>query len=147
MTLHVTAPAGIRVERMGVASGDVEVTAVRGPATANTSSGDVSGRDVDGDVEVIDPEGDVSVEASSGDVTVADPGGDVDVSASSGDVSIRFRAEAGATVSAEAGSGNVETSGLDVSTDGSTLETTVGDGPRTVDVSTSSGDVEIVEDG
>ncbi|WP_226011188.1 DUF4097 family beta strand repeat-containing protein [Halomicrobium salinisoli] len=170
LDLHVTVPADVRVERIDVASGDVELTGVRGPTTVDTSSGDVRARDVDGDVtvdtssgdvtlqsvgvatvdvssgdvEVIDADGNVTADTSSGDVTVANPGGDVDVSASSGDVSIRLPAEPGATVSADVTSGDIETTGLDVSTDGSTLETTVGDGSRTVDVSTSSGDVEIV---
>lgn len=173
LDLHVTAPAATRVERIDVASGDIELAGVRGPTSVDTSSGDVRARDVDGDVtadtssgdvslqsvggatvdvssgdvEVIDAAGGVSVEASSGDVTVADPGGDVDASASSGGVSIRLPADVGAAISAEVTSGDIETTGLDVSTDGSTLETTVGDGSRTVDASTSSGDVEIVVEG
>ncbi|WP_225335591.1 DUF4097 family beta strand repeat-containing protein [Halomicrobium urmianum] len=152
MDLHVTVPADIRAERIDVASGDVELAGVHGPTTVDTSSGGVRVRDVDGDVtvdtssgdaEVIDAAGDVTVEASSGDLTVTNPGGDVDASASSGDASIRFPAESGATLSVETSSGGIDTTGFDASTDGSTLTTTVGDGSRTVDVSTASGDVEI----
>lgn len=61
------------------ASGDVQVGAVRGPATVGTASGDV---------RLESAEGAVQVRTASGDVRVGELGGDLSVSTASGDVAV-----------------------------------------------------------
>lgn len=118
-------------------SGNVEIDRVTGDVSADTGSGDVEISDVTGDVSADTGSGsitltdvqarDISADTGSGDIDMQRVTGNISVDTGSGDITGRD-ITAGASISADTGSGSVRFEG-DLS------------GVRQINIDTSSGDV------
>jgi len=131
--------------RLTTHSGDVSAEDLRGDASLQTRSGDVDVLDVLGNLRLQTRSGDVNVDSGSTDIDADTRSGDVHVRArkatrvraqtSSGDVHVSVPDRTYA-VQAQAASGDEN---VDVRTDP--------DAPRSIDASTTSGDVHVDRDG
>jgi hypothetical protein len=131
--------------RLVTRSGDVSAANLGGDADLQTRSGDVNASHVLGTVRLQTRSGDVDVDSPSADIDADTRSGDVDVRArdatrvraqtSSGDVHVSVPDRTYA-VQARAASGDED---IDVRTDPAA--------PRTIDASTTSGDVHVSRDG
>jgi hypothetical protein len=123
------------------ASGDVLVSRVGGEIRANSASGNVRVADATGQVNANSASGDVEVE-----LTRLDGTGDMKFSSASGNVHVRMPSNVDAQVSLSTVSGDIETNfPIEVKRSrhgsGSRAEGQLGNGARTLKISSASGDV------
>lgn len=137
-------------------SGDQMIGSVNGPVRAQTGSGDIeidgAGGGLDahtgsGDIQVNAVGGAIKAQTGSGDIDVAQiRKADVDVRTGSGDVRLRLPADAAFTLTAQTGSGSIETT-HPMQVQGrrrrNRLEGTVRGGGNRVDITTGSGSIDI----
>ncbi|WP_408959018.1 DUF4097 family beta strand repeat-containing protein [Natrinema sp. 74] len=156
LDLEAAVPAGIRLARAKTTNGDIEVRDVAGELVADTTNGriDVEGVDggfvadsTNGTIHAAEVSGDVRAETTNGtiDATLAADGGDLTVDSTNGDVTVRAPPSLDATVTVSTTNGDVSIAGFDgsdVSSEGD-VETTLGDGTRTVRIETTNGSVTV----
>jgi len=172
---EITAPAETQLHSE-TGSGDVIVEGIHGPVSARTGSGDVKMSGLHADVTAYTGSGDakfesieaghLEIETGSGDVELREVrcaaqvrtgSGDIEAQGEpqeawrlrtgSGDVTLRLPADLGFDLDAHTGSGDVETHGLAITTEGTfghgNLRGKVRGGGVPVEVQTSSGDIRI----
>jgi hypothetical protein len=126
--------------RVATTSGDVNLSGVRGPLEATSISGDISIRDV--------VEGPVNVNTTSGRISGAGAlSVDLSLSSVSGDVRLDLPVDTGFRVSIQTISGDIDAPGLRGGGRRSEWSATLGDGAHTVNITTTSGDVRIRQEG
>jgi hypothetical protein len=143
--------------RASAGSGTIHATGIAGGLTASSGSGNVkleqtAAGDVDistgsGDVEIKGVKGGAKVSTGSGSITAqGDPTGDWRLHSGSGSVRVNFPSQAAFNLVARSSSGNIETS-HEISVQGNIspreLRGKVGAGGPLVELSTSSGSIEI----
>jgi Putative adhesin len=143
--------------RASAGSGTIHATGIAGGLTASSGSGNVkleqtAAGDVDistgsGDVEIKGVKGGAKVSTGSGSITAqGDPTGDWRLHSGSGSVRVNFPSQAAFNLVARSSSGNIETS-HEISVQGNLspreLRGKVGAGGPLVELSTSSGSIEI----
>src|SRR5580704_10173804 len=143
--------------RASAGSGTIQATGIAGGLTASSGSGSVrleqtAAGDVDistgsGDVEIKGVQGGAKVSTGSGSITAqGDPTGDWRLHSGSGSVRVVFPSQAAFNLVARSSSGNIETS-HEISVQGNIspreLRGKVGAGGPLVELSTSSGSIEI----
>jgi hypothetical protein len=143
--------------RASAGSGTIHATGIAGGLTASSGSGNVkleqtAAGDVDistgsGDVEIKGVKGVAKVSTGSGSITAqGDPTGDWRLHSGSGSVRVNFPSQAAFNLVARSSSGNIETS-HEISVQGNLspreLRGKVGAGGPLVELSTSSGSIEI----
>jgi len=143
--------------RASAGSGTIHATGIAGGLTASSGSGNVkleqtAAGDVDistgsGDVEIKGVKGGAKVSTGSGGITAqGDPTGDWRLHSGSGSVRVNFPSQAAFNLVARSSSGNIETS-HEISVQGNIspreLRGKVGAGGPLVELSTSSGSIEI----
>lgn len=152
LSLALSVPRTLHVERVESTNGDVAVADVAGPTSILTTNGTVEATVVHGDVDVTSTNGDVSVDriegavtvdATNGDVTVVGGTGDVDVETENGSVEVTLVAPPDATLDLETSNGDITVDVPGVSVSGDSVSTTLGEGLRLVSATTTNGDVTI----
>jgi DUF4097 and DUF4098 domain-containing protein YvlB len=151
-----------RFDRLSTASGNITVSAVTGQININTASGDVLVKDVSGTIHANTASGEMRVQDVSGAVSANSASGDVEVeiarlegsddmkfSTASGDVSVRLPTNLDATVSMSSMSGSIKTNfPIEVKQreygPGSTASGRLGNGSRSLRISSASGDVSLM---
>jgi DUF4097 and DUF4098 domain-containing protein YvlB len=143
--------------RATAGSGGIHAIGIAGGLTASSGSGSVkleqtAAGDVEigtgsGDVEIKGAKGAVKVQTGSGSITAqGDPAGDWRLHTGSGDVSVEFPQQASFNLLARTSSGNIDTS-REIAVQGKLspreLQGKVGSGGPTVELSTSSGSIQI----
>ncbi|MFY9803283.1 MAG: DUF4097 family beta strand repeat-containing protein [Candidatus Acidiferrales bacterium] len=143
--------------RASAGSGEIHAIGIAGGLTASSGSGNVKFEqtapgDVEigtgsGDVEIKGAKGAVKVQTGSGSISAqGDPAGDWRLRTGSGNVTVELPQQAGFNLVARTSSGNIETN-RQISVQGKLspreLQGKVGAGGPTVDLSTSSGSIEI----
>ncbi len=136
---EITVCGGTGDREISSTSGDVWVKELSGSVSVSTSSG---GIDISGD------RGCGNMESTSGDVclSLVELSGDIFVSTTSGEVTMELPKEASLKFEAGTTSGEINTffdDALKFSKRGNHAEGTVGSGERTVEITTTSGDVRI----
>ena len=152
----------LNLEKVSTASGNIEVTDVRGDVNVSTASGDVSLKGVNGrinastasgEMRVVDVVGEVNAQTASGDVEVeiAQLQGteDMKFSSASGDVRVKLPSNVDADVSMSSATGSIKTDfPIEVKErrygPGSEARGQLGNGSRSVRLSTASGDVSLM---
>lgn len=139
-------------------SGDVKMSGLQADVTAHTGSGDAKFQDIEagrleietgsGDIELHEVRCAVQVRTGSGDIEAqGEPQGAWRLHTGSGDVTLRLPSDLGFDLDAHTGSGDVETNGLSITTEGTfghgNLRGKVRGGGVPVEVQTSSGDIRI----
>jgi DUF4097 and DUF4098 domain-containing protein YvlB len=123
-------------------SGDVKLDDIKGQIKIDTQSGDVEAKEIEGGVQVATSSGSV-------DLLVDKLKSDVDIDTEDGDIVCKFPYNAGFQIEAETGSGDIKCDfkkelGLDE--DSRYLRGDVDQGGNyEVEISTSSGDIEIID--
>ncbi len=153
----------IAIEKISTASGDIEITDVRGNVSVSTASGDVLVKDVNGRIHASTASGEMRVQNVVGEVSAQSASGNVDVeisrlegtenmkfSSASGDVRVRLPANLDAEVSISTASGDIETDfPIEVKEQrygsGSQAHGRLGSGARMIKLSTASGDVSLMK--
>lgn len=149
-------------ERLSTASGDISVTGARGTLIAKSASGDVSVTGFSGEVKVSTASGDIHISDVSGSVNARAASGDLDIqiarlegtgpmefSTASGDVTVSLPSDLDAEVAMSTVSGALETDfPIEVKerkrgSSGRQAFGRVGNGSRSVKISTASGDVRL----
>jgi DUF4097 and DUF4098 domain-containing protein YvlB len=150
-------------------SGDIRARDINGSLRVNEVSGDVELQNVVGDVDISTVSGDIALPNAksrvvrmgsvSGQITFGgpvDPAGRYDFRSHSGDITLRFPADANATLSLETFSGSIDSqfritiSGSGVGSRRASehhIDTTLGKGGPQVTVETFSGDIRLEHDG
>ena len=162
INFEVRVPRGTRYkfENISSASGDITVSGVTGDVQARSASGDVTVTDVTGVVNASTASGDVKVKniigaasakSASGDVeaeiTRLDGGGNMEFSSTSGNVKVKLPASLGAEINMSVLSGSIHSDfPLDIQEReragmGRSARGRVGDGSRTLKLSSVSGSV------
>jgi DUF4097 and DUF4098 domain-containing protein YvlB len=159
--VRVPRSMNFQIDRISTASGDIEVTSVRGDVHVSTASGDVLVKDVNGrirastasgEMRVKDVIGEVSAQSASGNVEVEiarlEGADDMKFSSASGDVRVTLPADVDAEVSMSTASGDLKTDfPLEVKErrhgPGSEARGRLGSGSRMIRISTASGDVSL----
>lgn len=159
--VSVPRSANLGFAKMSTASGNLRAEGFSGRLTLATASGDVSVRHVGGDIKASSASGTVRVADSSGKVNASSASGDVEVeltriegdgdmrfSSASGDVHVRLPSNIDANVSMATASGDIETSfPIEVRTEpngrGKRAEGQLGNGSRTLKLSSASGNVSL----
>lgn len=153
----------LELDRISTASGDIEVTDVRGNTSVSTASGDVLVRNVSGRINASTASGEMRVENVVGEVSAQSASGDVEVeiarlegtgdmkfSSASGDVRVKLPADVDAEVSLTTATGDVQTDfPIEVKErrygPGSEARGRLGSGSRSIRISTASGDVSLTK--
>ncbi len=153
--------AGVNVEKISTASGNVTASDLAGRVNLSTASGNVTLRGVSGEIEATTASGQVKVTNASGSVRASSASGDVEVeiarlegtrdlrfSSASGDVRVRLPNDLDARVHLSTASGHIETDfPIEVKRHeyggGSTARGQLGGGSRSLRISTASGDVSL----
>jgi DUF4097 and DUF4098 domain-containing protein YvlB len=159
--VRVPRSANIVFDKISTASGNLKAEGFAGRLNLSTASGDVTVRGVGGDIKassasgtvrVADSTGRVNASSASGDVEVEltrlDGAGDMRFSSASGDVHVRVPTNIDARVSMSTVSGDIETNfPIEVKHDryssGSRAEGQLGNGARTLKISSASGNVSL----
>ncbi len=159
--ISVPTEARYDFERLATASGDIDVSGVRGSLTAKSASGDVRVAGFAGDVKVSTASGDIHVSDVSGSVNAHAASGDLNVqiahlegsgamefASASGDITVTMPSDLDAEVAMSTVSGELETDfPIEVKErkrgPGRQASGRVGSGSRTVKLSTASGDVRL----
>ncbi len=149
-------------DKLATASGDIEISDVQGNLNASTASGDVTVKNASGSIKASSASGDVHVNDASGEVNASTASGDVEVSitrlegtgnmrfsSASGDVRVSLPSGLDADVSLSTVSGDVKTDfPIEVQKDkwgsGSRANGKLGNGGRTVKLSSASGNVSLL---
>jgi len=136
---EITVSGGAGNREISSTSGDVRVKELSGSISVSTSSGEI---DISGD------RGCGSMESTSGDIflSLAELTGDIFANTSSGEVTMELPQEASLTFEADTSSGEISTffdDALKFSKKGNHAEGIVGNGERTIEITTTSGDVRI----
>jgi len=158
-SVRVPRGAEHNLDQLSTASGNIEVSGIRGRVRLRTASGDVLVKDIagpteaataSGEMRVRDVAGAVSAHSSSGDVDVEiarpEETGDMEFSSASGDVHVKLPAQLDADVELASTSGSVKTD-FPLETQkrrhgaGSIARGRLGNGSRVLRVSSASGDV------
>lgn len=138
-------------------SGEITISGGTGDRDISTTSGDVKVKELSGCIEVSTTSGEVNVSGdlgcgrmgtTSGDVflSLAELSGDISVNTASGEVTLELPKEASLKFEAGTASGDINTffdDALSFSKKGNHAAGTVGSGERTIDISTTSGDVRV----
>ena len=153
--------AGLSLEKVSTASGNITASDFSGEIHLNTASGDITLRNVSGEIKVATASGQLKVTNATGTVSAASASGDVEVeiarlegagnlrfSSASGNVHVRLPGSLDARVSLSTASGRIETDfPLEVKRQeygsGSTARGLLGSGARDLRISTASGDVSL----
>ena len=159
--VKVPRSANLNFDKISTASGNLRAEGFSGRLTLSTASGEVSVRGVGGEIKAASASGTVRVADSSGTVNASSASGDVEVeltrlegsgnmrfSTASGDVHVRMPSNLDAQVSMSTVSGSIETNfPLEVKTNrygpGSRAEGQLGNGSRTLKISSASGNVSL----
>ena len=159
--VRVPRSANLVFDKISTASGDVKAEGFSGRLNLSTASGNVTVRGVGGEIKassasgtvrVADATGSVNASSASGDVEVEltrlEGAGDMRFSSASGDVHVRLPSNLDARVSMSTASGDIETNfPLEVKHDrygpGSRAEGQLGNGARTLKISSASGNVSL----
>jgi hypothetical protein len=152
----------LNLENVSTASGNIDVTDVRGDVIVNTASGDVTLKGVNGrinastasgDMRVLDVVGEVNAKSASGDVEVEiaqlQGSDDMKFSSASGDVNVKLPANLDGDVSMSSATGSIKTDfPIEVKESrhgpGSQARGQLGSGARSIRLSTASGDVSLM---
>lgn len=152
----------VEIDKISTASGDIEVTDVRGQVTVSTASGDVLVKDVNGRINASTASGEMRVQNVVGEVSAQSASGDVEVeiarlegnenmkfSSASGDVKVKLPANVDAEISMSTATGDIETDfPIEVKQHrhgpGSQAQGRLGSGARLIRLSTASGDVSLM---
>lgn len=152
----------MNVEKVSTASGNIDVTDVRGDVNVSTASGDVSLRGVNGRINASTASGGMNVKDVVGAVNAQSASGDVEVeiaqlqgtedmkfSSASGDVHVKLPANLDADVSMSSATGSIRTDFPIQVTErthgpGSEARGMLGSGARRIRLSTASGDVSLM---
>lgn len=153
--------AGVQIEKIATASGDITAADFAGHIRLNTASGDITLSNVSGDINVATASGQLKVTNATGTVSASSASGDVEVeiarlegagdlkfTSASGDVHVRLPNNLDARVSLATASGNIETDfPIEVKKQeygpGTTARGQLGSGARSLRISTASGDVSL----
>ena len=159
--VSVPRSSNLNFDRISTASGNLRAEGFTGQLHISTASGDVSVRGVGGEIKassasgtvrVADATGSVNASTASGDVEVelnrVEGGGTMRFSSASGDVHVRMPANIDANVSMSTASGDIETNfPIEVRTEpngrGKRAEGQLGNGSRTLKISSASGNVSL----
>lgn len=160
--VRVPSSMNVNLEKVSTASGDIEVTNIRGDVKVNTASGDVLVRAVNGSIHASTASGEMRVKDVVGEVSAQSASGDVEVeiaqlqgtddmkfSSASGDVRVRMPANLDAQVSMSTATGSIKTDfPLEVKEHGhgpgSEAHGQLGNSSRSLRLSTASGDVSLM---
>jgi DUF4097 and DUF4098 domain-containing protein YvlB len=165
INFEVQVPRAVKYQfdNLSSASGDISVNGVLGDVKAKSASGDVSVADVTGAVDASTASGDVSIKniigsasgkSASGDVeaeiTRLDGGGNMEFASTSGNVKVKMPADLGAVVNMSVLSGSLHSDfPLEIQERergygrGRSAQGRVGDGTRTLRLSSISGNVSL----
>ncbi|HYN84221.1 MAG TPA: DUF4097 family beta strand repeat-containing protein [Pyrinomonadaceae bacterium] len=161
--VRVPRDASVRLDPISTASGDIQITNLRGDVRVNTASGNVTVENVSGDINASTASGEMRVRNVSGSVNASSASGDVEVdiarleggapmkfSSASGNVSVRLPSGIDADVVMSTASGRIRTDfPIEVRESrrgsGSRAEGRLGSGARNVRISTASGDVSLTK--
>ena len=143
--LRVPRNLGYNFDQISTASGDINVSGVRGEMRLSTASGNVEVKDVAGEVNARTASGDVEVQINS-----LEGSGNMKFSSASGDVHVRLPSTLDADVRMTSISGSVETDfPLEVRRPrygpGSNARGRLGNGSRLLQISSASGDVSLMK--
>jgi hypothetical protein len=143
--LRVPRSLSYNFDQVSTASGDINVSGIRGQVRVSTASGDVEVKDVAGEVNARSASGDVDVEISSLEGT-----GDMKFASASGDVHVRLPASLDADVRMSTVSGTVKTDfPIEVRQPrygpGSNARGRLGGGNRSLQITSASGDVSLMK--
>lgn len=143
--LRVPRGASYNFDQITTASGNINVSGVRGQIRVSTASGDVEVKDVSGEVSARSASGDVEVEINSLEGT-----GDMKFASASGDVHVRMPANLDADVRMSTISGTVRTDfPIEVRQPrygpGSNARGRLGSGARNLQITSASGDVSLMK--
>jgi hypothetical protein len=143
--LRVPRGTSYNFDQISTASGNIEVSGIRGQMRLSTASGDVEVKDVSGEVSARSASGDVDVEINSLEGT-----GNMKFASASGDVNVRLPASLDADVKLSTVSGSVRTDfPLEVRHPrygpGSSASGRLGGGSRVLQISSASGDVSLMK--
>jgi DUF4097 and DUF4098 domain-containing protein YvlB len=158
--VSVPRSSNLSFEKISTASGNLRAEGFSGRVSISTASGDVSVRGLGGQIKASTASGTVRVADSSGTVNASSASGDVEVeltrveggnmtfSTASGDVHVRLPSNIDAQVSMSTVSGSIETNfPLEVKTNrygpGSRAQGQLGNGARTLKISSASGNVSL----
>ena len=161
---EVRVPRGMNfeIDKISTASGDIEVTGVRGQINVSTASGDVLVKNVNGrinastasgEMRVVDVVGEVSAQSASGNVEVEiarlEGTDNMKFSSASGDVSVKLPSNIDADISMTTATGDIKTDfPIEVKEQrhgpGSQAHGRLGSGSRMIRISTASGDVSLM---
>jgi DUF4097 and DUF4098 domain-containing protein YvlB len=149
-TIHGSARASAgsgTIRAIGIAGGLTASSGSGNVRLEQTEAGDVDIRTGSGDVEIKGVKGGAKVSTGSGSITAqGDPTGDWQLHSGSGSVRVNFPSQAAFNLVAKSSSGNIETS-HEISVQGNIspreLHGKVGAGGPLVELSTSSGSIEI----
>jgi len=165
LNFEVRVPRGssVRLDPISTASGDIQITNLRGDVRVNTASGSVTVENVSGDINASTASGEMRVRNVSGTVSASSASGDVEVdiaqlegsepmkfSSASGNVSVRLPSSIDADVVMSTASGRIRTDfPIEVRESrhgsGSRAEGRLGSGARNLRISTASGDVSLTK--
>ncbi len=150
------------INKISTASGDIEVTGVRGQVSVSTASGDVLVQNVNGrinastasgEMRVVNVVGEVSAQSASGNVEVEiarlEGTDNMKFSSASGDVHVKLPSNIDADISMTTATGDIKTDfPIEVKEQrhgpGSQAHGRLGSGSRTIRISTASGDVSLM---
>lgn len=158
--VRVPRSAGLNLEKISTASGDIRAEGFSGRVVLSTASGEVTVRGLSGDIKassasgtvrVADSSGTVNANSASGDVEVEltrVEGGDMRFSTASGDVRVKLPSNVDAQVSMSTVSGSIETNfPIEVKTSrygpGANARGQLGSGSRSLKLSSASGNVSL----
>lgn len=159
--VRVPRSGNISFDKISTASGNVKAEGFTGRVHLSTASGNVTLRGVSGEIKASSASGNVSVAEATGMVNASTASGDVEVeltrvdgdgdmrfSSASGDVHVRMPSNINARVSMSSASGDIDTNfPIEVKHDrygpGTRAEGQLGNGARTLKLSSASGNVSL----
>jgi DUF4097 and DUF4098 domain-containing protein YvlB len=152
----------LNVEKVSTASGDIEVSDLRGDVRVSTASGDVTVKGVNGRIHASTASGEMRVKDVVGEVSAQSASGDVEVeisqlqgtddmkfSSASGDVHVKLPSNLDADISMSSATGSIKTDfPIEVTENkrgpGSQARAQLGSSSRSIRLSSASGDVSLM---